>query len=190
MLLMENDWRPEIERRLLLPQFRDRLARVRFEQEDSRLRFTISDEGNGFEWQRYLDFDPSRVFDPNGRGIAMAHRTSFSSLEYLGSGSTVVATVNRTPVSQAAGGRATGGLQVFADAPGQFRDRHRIGELAQETAVRPEQVHAGRMVNDIVFRCSTGVAHLLVAHLVIVGHLADQRRRAGQGDDARVEVVL
>lgn len=94
MLLMENDWRPEIERRLLLPQFRDRLARVRFEREDGRLRFTISDEGNGFEWQRYLDFDPSRVFDPNGRGIAMAHRTSFSSLEYLGNGNTVVATVN------------------------------------------------------------------------------------------------
>lgn len=94
MLLMENDWRPEIERRLLLPQFRGRLARVRFEREDGRLRFTISDEGNGFEWQRYLDFDPSRVFDPNGRGIAMAHRTSFSSLEYLGNGNTVVATVN------------------------------------------------------------------------------------------------
>jgi len=93
MLLMENDWRPEVERRLLLPQFRDRLARVRFERQGGRLRFTISDDGNGFEWQRYLDFDPSRVFDPNGRGIAMAHRTSFSSIEYLGNGNTVVATV-------------------------------------------------------------------------------------------------
>lgn len=94
MLLMENDWRPEIDRRLLLPQFRDRKARVRFERQDGRLQFTISDEGNGFEWQRYLDFDPSRVFDPNGRGIAMAHRTSFSSIEFQGNGSTVVATVN------------------------------------------------------------------------------------------------
>ncbi len=93
MLLMENDWRPEVERRLLLPQFRDRLARVRFERQGGRLRFTISDDGNGFEWQRYLDFDPSRVFDPNGRGIAMAHRTSFSSIEYLGNCSTVVAPV-------------------------------------------------------------------------------------------------
>ena len=93
MLLMENDWRPEIERRLALPQFRERQARVCCERLADRLRFTISDEGHGFEWQRYLDFDPARVFDPNGRGIAMAQRTSFNGLEYLGCGNTVVATV-------------------------------------------------------------------------------------------------
>lgn len=97
MLLMENDWRPEIDRRLALPQFRDRQAHVRCERLPDRIRFTIADEGNGFEWQRYLDFDPSRVFDPNGRGIAMAQRTSFSRLEYLGNGNTVVATVLLSP---------------------------------------------------------------------------------------------
>lgn len=96
MLLMENDWRAEVERRLELPQFRERRARVHLERLPEKMCFTISDEGNGFEWQRYLDFDPSRVFDPNGRGIAMAHRTSFSSMEYLGCGNTVVATVTTT----------------------------------------------------------------------------------------------
>lgn len=94
LLLIENDWRAEVERRLELPQFRQRVARVRFERLDDRLRFTIRDEGNGFDWQRYLDFDPNRIFDPNGRGIAMAHRTSFCTIEYQGSGNTVVVCIN------------------------------------------------------------------------------------------------
>ena len=93
LLLMENDWQAEVNRRLELPQFRDRVARVRFERLADRMCFTIADEGNGFDWQRYLDFDPSRIFDPNGRGIAMAHRSSFCNIDYQGSGSTVVACV-------------------------------------------------------------------------------------------------
>lgn len=90
LLLMENDWQAEIDRRLELPQFRNQIARVRFERLTDRLRFTIHDQGKGFDWQRYLDFDPTRIFDPNGRGIAMAHRTSFSNIDYQGCGNTVV----------------------------------------------------------------------------------------------------
>lgn len=97
LLLMENDWHAEIDRRLELPQFRERVARVRLEPQPDCLRFTISDAGAGFDWQRYLDFDPTRIFDPNGRGIAMAQRTSFSSIEYPGCGNVVVATVSRKP---------------------------------------------------------------------------------------------
>ena len=97
LLLMENDWHAEIGRRLELPQFHERVARVRLEPLADRLRFTISDEGAGFDWQRYLDFDPTRIFDPNGRGIAMAQRTSFASIEYPGCGNTVVATIPRPP---------------------------------------------------------------------------------------------
>ncbi|MFC5302192.1 response regulator [Azospira restricta] len=97
LLLMENDWHAEIGRRLELPQFRARVAHVRLEPQPDCLRFTISDAGAGFDWQRYLDFDPTRIFDPNGRGIAMAQRTSFASIEYPGCGNVVVATVSRKP---------------------------------------------------------------------------------------------
>jgi len=93
LLLMENDWQTEIGRRLELPQFAERIARVRLERGADELRFMIADEGKGFDWQHYLDFDPSRIFDPNGRGIAMAQRTSFTSLRYLGNGNTVEATI-------------------------------------------------------------------------------------------------
>jgi CheY-like chemotaxis protein len=93
LLLMENDWQAEIGRRLGLPQFAGRIARIRLERQPDRLHFTISDEGQGFDWRSYLDFDPARIFDPNGRGIAMVQRTSFSGLEYRGCGNTVVATI-------------------------------------------------------------------------------------------------
>jgi len=95
-LLMEGGWQEELERRLDLPEYRDRLVEVLFERLPQTIRFTIRDQGQGFDWNKYLDFDPARIFDPHGRGIAMARKLSFSSLDYLGNGNTVVASVELT----------------------------------------------------------------------------------------------
>jgi hypothetical protein len=76
-----------------LPQFAGRVARVKAVRAANGVVFTISDQGGGFDWQKYLAFDPSRAFDPNGRGIAMAKLISFSAIEYQGCGNVVVATV-------------------------------------------------------------------------------------------------
>lgn len=94
LLKWEGDWEAEILRRLHLPQFRERYGTVRVERLPESIRFTIVDQGEGFEWAKFLSFDPERAFDPNGRGIAMARMMSFSSLEYLGRGNAVVATVS------------------------------------------------------------------------------------------------
>ena len=51
----------------------------------------------GFDWQAYIDFDPRRAFDPNGRGIALARKLSFKRIEYLGCGNRVVVTVGNGP---------------------------------------------------------------------------------------------
>ena len=92
--LRRNDsWETEVERRLADPVLGARRARVVFRRMADRLSFTISDEGGGFDWQRYLDFAPERAFDPNGRGIALARRTGFASVDYLGSGNIVVAAI-------------------------------------------------------------------------------------------------
>ncbi|HZX30882.1 MAG TPA: response regulator [Rhodocyclaceae bacterium] len=93
LLKWEGDWEAEIGRRLVLPQFRDRFATVRCERWPDRIAFIIADQGDGFDWNRYLNFDPERAFDPNGRGIAMARMMSFSNLDYQGKGNVVVATV-------------------------------------------------------------------------------------------------
>jgi CheY-like chemotaxis protein/anti-sigma regulatory factor (Ser/Thr protein kinase) len=92
-LRLENAWDEEVTRRQALPEYAGRRVEVRVERLPDRLEFTVADEGVGFDWQRYLEFDPERATDPNGRGIAMARMLSFASLEYRGSGNTVVATI-------------------------------------------------------------------------------------------------
>ena len=84
----------EIARRQALEENRDKRVEVCFERRTDVLVFTIRDQGKGFDWRRNLDFDPERVFDPNGRGIAMSHIMSFNSLEYHGNGNIVVVTVS------------------------------------------------------------------------------------------------
>jgi CheY-like chemotaxis protein/anti-sigma regulatory factor (Ser/Thr protein kinase) len=93
-LINDDLMHQEIARRLALEENRHKFVEVIFERKPDALIFTIRDQGDGFEWKRYLDFDPERVFDSNGRGIAMARTTSFDSIEYQGNGNTVVAKVN------------------------------------------------------------------------------------------------
>jgi hypothetical protein len=59
----------------------------------AEIEFVISDEGSGFDARRYLDFDPARAYDLNGRGIAMARMLSFQRIEYVGCGNRVVAAI-------------------------------------------------------------------------------------------------
>lgn len=92
-LLYNDTWHAEVARRLALPENGDKWVEVCFERTAGALCFTVRDQGNGFEWQDYLDFDPARVFDLNGRGIAMARARSFDSIAYQGNGNTVTATI-------------------------------------------------------------------------------------------------
>jgi len=107
VLLANGAWMQEITRRLELPENRAKRAEVEFCRGDDELRFTIRDRGNGFEWARYFEIDPRRAFDRHGRGIIMARHVSFSTIEYRGTGSEVVATVRcGAPEAAAAGGAA------------------------------------------------------------------------------------
>lgn len=92
-LRLENTWEEEVARRMVLPEYSGRSVLVRVERRLDHLEFTLIDAGQGFDWQRYLDFEPERATDPNGRGIAMARMMSFATLEYRGNGNTVVVTV-------------------------------------------------------------------------------------------------
>jgi CheY-like chemotaxis protein len=92
-LRLENIWEDEVARRQRLPEYCERSVVVRVARRPDHIEFTVIDEGTGFEWQRYLDFDPERATDPNGRGIAMARLLSFASLQYRGCGNAAIATV-------------------------------------------------------------------------------------------------
>ncbi len=92
-LKREDIWEAEIVRRQALPEHRDKRARVAMQRTPTEIVFTVSDQGAGFDARRYLDFDPERAYDPNGRGIAMARLLSFVRIEYRGCGNQVTAAV-------------------------------------------------------------------------------------------------
>jgi CheY-like chemotaxis protein len=93
-LLMDGLWQEEVQRRLLLPEYRERRVKIHFQRLPEALNFTIQDQGEGFDWAHYLDFSPERAFDLHGRGIAMARKLSFDHLEFQGKGNIVIATLD------------------------------------------------------------------------------------------------
>jgi CheY-like chemotaxis protein/anti-sigma regulatory factor (Ser/Thr protein kinase) len=100
--LYENDqWKAEVERRLLLPENRDKQVVVQYEHLDGELRFLITDQGEGFDWKPYLEIDPARVFDTHGRGIAMAAKVSFDSIQYQNRGNEVLIIIKQLQDSNA-----------------------------------------------------------------------------------------
>jgi hypothetical protein len=62
---------------------------VHFGREAGIATVHVKDEGCGFDWRPFLELDPQRAFEPNGRGIALARRLGFQDMEYLGSGNEV-----------------------------------------------------------------------------------------------------
>ena len=88
-LKRRDGWSEEIARRQALPENCDKRVRVSMARSGAQVSIRIVDEGKGFDWRRYMDFDPDRAFDPNGRGIALSRLTSFQTIEYQGSGNTV-----------------------------------------------------------------------------------------------------
>jgi CheY-like chemotaxis protein len=92
-LMLAGGFEAEVARRLAAATEADRHATVEAYRFPDKLDFVIRDLGSGFDWRRYLDFDPARLTDPHGRGIAMARRCAFSELHYRGTGSEVLARI-------------------------------------------------------------------------------------------------
>ena len=92
-LLLEGRWEDEIKRRLALPEHAEKKVVVKLEHNAREIRLTISDSGEGFDSQHYMEMSAERAFDPNGRGIAMSRMTSFDTIEYQGNGNQLVAVV-------------------------------------------------------------------------------------------------
>ncbi|MFK5948937.1 MAG: response regulator [Methylococcales bacterium] len=86
-------WLEEISTRLLLNQNINKTATINFQRTDNKIEIIITDQGNGFDWKTYMDFDPNRVMDSHGRGIAIANKLSFSMLEYQEKGNKVRAQI-------------------------------------------------------------------------------------------------
>lgn len=92
-LIMDNILLDEINTRLSLPHYSEKKINVFWEKDENEIRFTIKDEGKGFNPDKYLELDPNRATHPHGRGIAMAKMLSFTNVEFIGCGNQVVASI-------------------------------------------------------------------------------------------------
>ena len=92
-LMREDRLAQELQRRLSLPEWSGKRAYISVERHANELEFRVVDQGEGFDFRPFLELDPARAFEPNGRGIALARMMSFTSLEYQGAGNIVVAKI-------------------------------------------------------------------------------------------------
>lgn len=89
-LMRAGLWQQEIEFRQNILPYRQRNVQLSSSMSDrSFVIFRIMDEGNGFDWEPFLTFDPLRQQEPNGRGIALAKNFCFDNLVYHGLGNCV-----------------------------------------------------------------------------------------------------
>ena len=88
-----GEWEGEVVSRLAKPEYTNRRATVEFERNENAIVFAILDEGEGFEWRKFLKLSPERALDSHGRGIAVASSLSFDRIEYRGTGNEVFVTV-------------------------------------------------------------------------------------------------
>lgn len=91
-LQKENRWLPEIERRLQLPEHCNQYVNVKVTQSASEMRLHVQDDGKGFNWRAFKNANPNHT-STQGRGILMAERLAFKSLEYSEKGNAVVCVI-------------------------------------------------------------------------------------------------
>lgn len=94
-LLAEGMWEAEINHRLQSSKNKSKMVEVHIQSEGENVSVIIKDQGDGFDWRKYLTFDPRRITHSHGRGIAMAKAISFDDLEYRGCGNEVHITVRK-----------------------------------------------------------------------------------------------
>lgn len=93
-LTQSQSWLDEIHRRLSLPTNAKKYVKVDFHKDQTSIKIKISDQGKGFDWQKYQEIDLNRVYDRHGRGILMAKNLAFKTMHYLGNGNQVECTID------------------------------------------------------------------------------------------------
>jgi sigma-B regulation protein RsbU (phosphoserine phosphatase) len=93
-LIAAGKWDEFVADRLAEPAYKDRWLTVDVRNSNGEISYTITDEGEGFDWLSYQDIDAARLFETHGRGIAMARKLAFDHLRYRGRGNVVEAIIH------------------------------------------------------------------------------------------------
>ena len=86
----------EIIKRLRFPENLGKYAEATLKRNSGEVRIYVKDQGEGFNYKKYLELDEERVFDSHGRGIAMSKMLYFDDLTYFGKGNEVEVVFNLT----------------------------------------------------------------------------------------------
>jgi hypothetical protein len=89
-----SNWSLEIERRINLPENKNKYVTVSFQRSKEYIKLHVKDEGHGFDWKKFQYLDSSRIYDSHGRGIIMAKNLAFDRLEYINNGNEVNCYIN------------------------------------------------------------------------------------------------
>lgn len=96
-LLSTGAWQVEIERRLATDGLRDRFATVELRLLNETFDIRIADQGNGFDWQSFLNSETAPTATLHGRGMSLAMEAGFNSVEYRGAGNEIFIQGNCDP---------------------------------------------------------------------------------------------
>lgn len=101
-LTQHHNWLPEIQKRLQTPPYCERYITVSIEQNHNYRIIHIADQGQGFNWRKFKELDPSRKSDQHGRGIFVATQLSVhfgTEIKYNDNGNMVTVKIPR-PVAR------------------------------------------------------------------------------------------
>lgn len=94
-LVESGIWRSEIERLQQQPHHREKKAEAIITHKTDGTYVIITDQGDGFNWRKYMSIDPARAGDNHGRGIAQAAATSFDKLTFNDKGNQAIGFVGK-----------------------------------------------------------------------------------------------
>lgn len=93
-MLGKDIFEQELDTRLKLPENLNKTVRVVFKKFSEQIKVHITDSGRGFDYNKYQEIEPERIFDLNGRGIVMAKYLFLDDIQYIDPGNEVIGIIN------------------------------------------------------------------------------------------------
>lgn len=93
-LQKDGIWIDEINRRLDLSEHQHKFVKVEVKRQDKELKVIVTDQGEGFDWNKFQEEHEKCSKKVHGRGIMMAKKLAFKDLQYLGKGNVAVGIIS------------------------------------------------------------------------------------------------
>ena len=97
-LQKNGDWLAEIDKRIKSPENADKFVTIYYKKTEREITLKVIDQGDGFDWKKYENESPQPQLSTHGRGLDIAKKLLFSSMQYSGKGNEVTCVIPLTEV--------------------------------------------------------------------------------------------